>query len=65
LIQKPSPIHVFGSFSGKEKCQASFWVGEMKGEQLPAHGSVWKAKLDVALDALLDRLTDCSLTGLS
>jgi hypothetical protein len=26
LIQKPSPIHVFGSFSGKEKCLASFFV---------------------------------------
>jgi hypothetical protein len=23
----------------------------MKGEQLPAHGSVWKAELDVSLDA--------------
>jgi len=23
----------------------------MKGEQLPAHGGVWKAEFDVALDA--------------
>jgi hypothetical protein len=37
----------------------------MKGEQLPAHGSVWKAEFDVALDAQLDRLTDFSWMGLS
>jgi hypothetical protein len=37
----------------------------MKGEQLPAHGSVWKAEFDVALDAQLDRLTDFSRMGLS
>jgi hypothetical protein len=27
----------------------------MKGEQLPAHGGVWKAKFDVALDAAQKR----------
>ncbi len=36
----------------------------MEGEQLPAHGGVGKAKVDVALDAQLDRLTDCSRMGL-
>jgi hypothetical protein len=35
----------------------------MEGEQLPAHGGVGKAKVDVALDAQLDRLTDFSLMG--
>jgi hypothetical protein len=37
----------------------------MVGEQFPAHGGAWKAKVDVVLDAKLERLTDCSLTGLS
>lgn len=32
----------------------------MEGEQLPAYGSVWKAELDVALEAQLERLTDFS-----
>jgi hypothetical protein len=30
-------------------------VREMKGEQLPVHGGVWKAEFDVALDAAQQR----------
>jgi hypothetical protein len=33
----------------------------MEGASLPTHGGVGKAKVDVALDAQLERLTDLSL----
>jgi hypothetical protein len=34
-------------------------------KELSAHGGVGKAKVQVALDAQLDQLTDSSLMGLS